>query len=117
MVSLRAIMTMENLKVSCIEQFCERAWLQYVGMKMAYLGARLSDTQNVERGDSKNAGVRGSPIRADVRGNFLSKIGLVIGRSFGPLFAMVIILGAMLWGPWISLAIVVVALLTAFKFV
>jgi hypothetical protein len=30
---------------------------------------------------------------------------------------MVIILGAMLWGPWISLAIVVVALLTAFKFV
>ena len=125
MISLRAIMTMENLKVSCIEQSCERAWLQYVGMKMAYLGAKLSDTQNVGRGDSKNAGVRGSPIRADVRGdsvgtevrgNFLSKIGLVIGRSFGPLFAMVIILGAMLWGPWVSLAIVVVALLTAFRF-
>jgi hypothetical protein len=77
-------------------------------MKMAYLGAKLSDTKNVGRGDS---------IRAEVRGNFLSKIGLVLGRSFGPLFAMVIILGAMLWGPWVSLAIVVVALLTAFRFV
>lgn len=115
MVSLRAIMTMENLKVSCIEQFCERAWLQYVGMKMAYLGAKLSDTQNVGRGDSINAG-RGGSIGTEVRGNFLSKIGLVIGRSFGPLFALVIILGAMLWGPWVSLAIVVVALLTAFRF-
>jgi hypothetical protein len=70
-------------------------------MKMAYLGAKLSDTKNVGRSDS---------IRAEVRGNFLSKIGLVMGRSFGPLFAM-------LWGPWVSLAIVVVALLTAFRFV
>jgi hypothetical protein len=77
-------------------------------MKMAYLGAKLSDTKNVGRSDW---------IRAEVRGNFLSKIGLVMGRSFGPLFAMVIILGAMLWGPWVSLAIVVVALLTAFRFV
>jgi hypothetical protein len=76
-------------------------------MKMAYLGAKLSDTKNVGCGDS---------LSAEVRGNFLSKIGLVIGRSFGPLFAMVIILGAMLWGPWVSLAIVVVALLTAFRF-
>jgi hypothetical protein len=84
------------------------AWLQYVRMKMAYLGARLSDTKNVRLGDS---------ISTEVPGNFLSKTGLVIGRSFGPLFAMVIILGAMLWGPWVSLAIVVVALLTAFKFV
>ena len=85
-----------------------RAWSQYVGMKMAYLGAKLRDTKNVGRGDS---------ISTEVRGNFLSKIGLVIGRSFGPLFAMVIILGAMLWGPWVSLAIVVGAVLTAFKFV
>jgi hypothetical protein len=85
-------------------------------MKMAYLGAKLSDTQNVGRGDSINAGLRGNPVSTEVRNNFLSKIGLVIGRSFGPLFAMVIILGAMLWGPWVSLGIVVVALLTAFRF-
>ena len=83
---------------------------------MGYSGAKLSDTQVVGRGDSINAD-RGGSIGMEVRGNFLSKIGLVMGRSFGPLFAMVIILGAMLWGPWVSLAIVVVALLTAFKFV
>ena len=84
---------------------------------MAYLGAKLSDTKNVGRGDSISAEGRSGSISTEVRGNLLSKIGLVIGRSFGPLFAMVIILGAMLWGPWISLGIVVVALLTAFKFV
>jgi len=114
-VSLRAIMTMENLKVSCIEQFCKRAWLQYVGMKMAYPTVKLGDARSAGHDDAKNED-RGEPIITEVRGNFLSKIGLVIGRSFGPLFALVIILGAMLWGPWVSLAIVVVALLTAFRF-
>jgi len=81
--------------------------LQYVGMKMAYPAEKLGEAKNAGRSDS---------ISTEVRGNFFSKIGLVIGRSFGPLFAMVIILGAMLWGPWVSLAIVVVALLTAFRF-
>jgi hypothetical protein len=103
-------------------------------MKMACPAEKPGEAENVGRGDSINAGVHGSLIRADarddsvgteVRGNsirgelpasFLSKIGRVMGRSFGPLFAMVIILGAMLWGPWVSLGIVVVALLTAFKF-
>ena len=80
----------------------------FVDMKVAYPAAELDDSENEGRGDS---------IGTEVRGNFLSKTGLVIGRSFGPLFAMVIILGAMLWGPWVSLAIVVVALLTAFKLV
>ena len=91
-----------------IAQFCERAWLQHVGMRMAYPAVKLDEAQNAGSGDS---------IRKEVPGNILSKTGLVIGRSFGPLFAMVIILGAMLWGPWVSLAIVVVALLTAFRFV
>jgi len=74
---------------------------------MAYPAAELGGAKNAVRSDS---------ISTEVPGNFLSKISLVIGRSFCPLFAMVIILGAMLWGPWVSLGIVVVALLTAFKF-
>jgi hypothetical protein len=84
------------------------AWLQHVGMKMAYPSAKLGGTENAGRVDS---------LRTELPETLLSKTGLVIGRSFCPLFAMVIILGAMLWGPWISLAIVVVALLTAFRFV
>jgi hypothetical protein len=75
---------------------------------MAYPAVKLGVAINARRGDS---------ISAEVPGNFLSKTGLVLGRSFCPLFAMVIIGGAMLWGPWISLAIVVVGLLTAMRFV
>ena len=82
---------------------------------MAYPGVKLGAANSAGRDDAENAG-RGDSISTEVRGNFLSKIGLVIGRSFGPFFAMVIILGAILWGPWISLGIVVVALLTAFRF-
>jgi len=77
-------------------------------MKMAYPAVKLGDARNAARGDS---------ISTEVRGAFLSRTGLVIGRSFCPLFAMVIIGGAMLWGPWISLAIVLVGLLTAMRFV
>jgi hypothetical protein len=77
-------------------------------MKVAYVPEELGGIENTGRGES---------LRKEVLGNLLSKTGLVLGRSFGPLFALVIILGAMLWGPWISLAIVVVALLTAFRFV
>jgi hypothetical protein len=77
-------------------------------MKTAYPEAKLGGVKNAGRSDSKST---------EVPGNFLSKTGLVVGRSFCPLFAMVIILGAMLWGPWISLAIVVVGLLTAMRFV
>ena len=92
MVSLRANMTMENLKVSCIEQFCKRAWLQYVGMKMAYPAVKLGDARSAVHDDAKNE-ERSEPIITEARDNLLSKIGLVMGRSFGPLFAMVIILG------------------------
>ena len=84
---------------------------------MAYPAVKLGDEENAGRGDSVSAEVRGDSIRRELPASFFSKIGLVLGRSFGPFFAMVIILGAMLWGPWVSLAIVVVALLTAFKFV
>jgi hypothetical protein len=41
---------------------------------------------------------------------FLSRTALGFGRSFFPLFAVVIILGAALWGPWVSLGVTVVAI-------
>jgi LytS/YehU family sensor histidine kinase len=44
---------------------------------------------------------------------FLSHTGLVFGRSFVPLFAIAVIAGVMLWGPWVSLAITVVAIILA----
>jgi len=47
----------------------------------------------------------------------LSQTGLVFGRSFWPLFAIVVIAGAMLWGPWVSLAITVVAVTVALRYI
>jgi hypothetical protein len=47
---------------------------------------------------------------------FLLHTGRVIGRSFFPLLAIAIIVGTMLWGPWISLAMTVVALSAAMRF-
>jgi fatty acid desaturase len=35
----------------------------------------------------------------------LSPAGLVFGRSFFPLFAIAMIVGAALWGPWVSLGV------------
>lgn len=46
---------------------------------------------------------------------FLSRAGLVLGRSFCPLFAIGVIAGAMLWGPWVSLAITVVTVAAALR--
>jgi hypothetical protein len=46
---------------------------------------------------------------------FLSQTGLVFGRSFVPLFAIVVIAGVMLWGPWVSLAITAVAITLAMR--
>jgi len=40
---------------------------------------------------------------------FLSKTRLAFGRSFFPLFAIAIIAGAALWGPWVSLLVTVLA--------
>jgi LytS/YehU family sensor histidine kinase len=48
---------------------------------------------------------------------FVSNAGLVVGRSFCPFFAIAIIAGAMLWGPWVSLGITVLAFVTAMRFV
>ncbi len=48
---------------------------------------------------------------------FVSKAALVMGRSFCPLFAIAIIAGAVLWGPWVSLGITVLAFVTAMRFV
>lgn len=46
---------------------------------------------------------------------FLSEIGLVFGRSFCPLFAIGVIAGAALWGPWVSLAITVLTVTVAMR--
>lgn len=32
-----------------------------------------------------------------------SRIGLILGRSLIPIMALIIILGTIWWGPWISL--------------
>jgi hypothetical protein len=48
---------------------------------------------------------------------FLSQTGLAFGRSFWPLFAIVVIAGAMLWGPWVSLAITVAAVAAALRLI
>jgi hypothetical protein len=45
----------------------------------------------------------------------LLQTGLAFGRSFWPLSAIVIIAGAMLWGPWVSLAITVLAVAAALR--
>ena len=37
-----------------------------------------------------------------------SSIGTVIGRSFFPFAALTVILGTLLWGPWVSLLIALV---------
>jgi hypothetical protein len=46
---------------------------------------------------------------------FVSRTALIFGRSFFPLSAIVIILGAALWGPWISLGVTVVAIAVALR--
>jgi hypothetical protein len=48
---------------------------------------------------------------------FLPKIRLVLGRSFFPLFAIVVIAGTTLWGPWVSLAVTVLAIATALRLI
>ena len=46
---------------------------------------------------------------------FLSQTALVFGRSFFPLFAIAIIVGAALWGPWVSLGVTIVAIAAALR--
>ena len=48
---------------------------------------------------------------------FLSKIRVVLGRSFFPLFAIAVIAGTMLWGPWVSLAVAVLAVTAALRLI
>jgi|GEM_PF-4240315 len=49
--------------------------------------------------------------------NFLLKTGQVLGRSFFPFFAITVIAGAVLWGPWVSLAITVMAVAAALRLI
>jgi hypothetical protein len=46
-----------------------------------------------------------------------SRTALIFGRSFFPLFAIVVILGAALWGPWVSLGVTVVAIAAALRLI
>ncbi len=46
---------------------------------------------------------------------FFSQAALVLGRSFWPLFAIVVIASVMLWGPWVSLAITALAVTAALR--
>jgi hypothetical protein len=48
---------------------------------------------------------------------FFSKTRQVLGRSFFPLFAITVIAGAMLWGPWVSLAVTVMAVAAALRLI
>ena len=47
---------------------------------------------------------------------FLSQAGLVFGRSFCPFVAITLIVGEVLWGPWVSLVITVLALSAAMRY-
>lgn len=48
---------------------------------------------------------------------FLSQTRLVLGRSFFPLFAVAVITGVALWGPWVSLAVTVLAIAAALRLI
>jgi hypothetical protein len=37
-----------------------------------------------------------------------ARLGLLVGRSLIPVTALLIILGTMWWGPWVSLSVAVV---------
>jgi hypothetical protein len=47
--------------------------------------------------------------------SFISKTRLALGRSFFPLFAIAIIAGAALWGPWVSLLVTALAVAAALR--
>lgn len=48
---------------------------------------------------------------------FFLKTRQVLGRSFFPLFAITVIAGTMLWGPWVSLAVTVMAVAAALRLI
>jgi hypothetical protein len=46
---------------------------------------------------------------------FLLQTGFVLGRSFFPLFAIAVIAGSALWGPWVSLTVTALAIAAALR--
>ena len=48
---------------------------------------------------------------------YLSEFGRIFSRSFFPLFAIAIIAGAALWGPWVSLGFTVIAIAAALRLI
>jgi uncharacterized membrane protein YdjX (TVP38/TMEM64 family) len=57
------------------------------------------------------------PSRTFLSRTFLSQTALVFGRSFWPVFAIAVIAGTILWGPWVSLAITALAVTAALKLI
>ena len=57
------------------------------------------------------------PSRTFLSHPFLSQTALVFGRSFWPVFAIAVIAGTILWGPWVSLAITALAVTAALKLI
>jgi uncharacterized membrane protein YdjX (TVP38/TMEM64 family) len=55
------------------------------------------------------------PPASNVSNGFLAQTALVFGRSFWPFFAIAVIAGAILWGPWVSLAITALAVTAALR--
>ena len=40
--------------------------------------------------------------------SFLSEAGWIVGRSLFPIMALLLILGTLVWGPWVTLVLAVV---------
>jgi hypothetical protein len=60
--------------------------------------------------------LRGKERKIDRLGRtFLSQASHVIGRSFFPLFAITIIAGVTIWGPWVSLTFTIIAIAAALR--
>ena len=49
--------------------------------------------------------------------DLFSKTRQALGRSFFPLFAIAVIAGATLWGPWVSLAVTIAAIAVALRLI
>ena len=97
------------------------------------LGAMLRATPRVDRGGSSIPGILSLTVLPYFRHSaqkylsgkehnvrplspaFLLQTGFVLGRSFFPLFAIAVIAGSALWGPWVSLTVTALAIAAALR--
>lgn len=61
-----------------------------------------------EEVETKSISSNFSEISLNQNKSLGSKIGLLLGRSLFPLTAILIIMGTIVWGPWISLILAIV---------